>query len=141
MQVASTDNAIARFDGTTGKLIQNSGVIIADTTNDITGPQNITVSGTAIPTLRADGNTDNQQAGTLFLSQSDNFGFKIYYDALNTFDGMRITERRSGTDTVRMSFKNGGNVGIGTSDPTQLLDVAGNVRWTGNGYLTGYIFY
>lgn len=27
---SSTDNAVARFDGTTGKLIQNSGVIISD---------------------------------------------------------------------------------------------------------------
>jgi hypothetical protein len=34
---SATDNAIARFDGTTGKLIQNSAVTIADTTGDITG--------------------------------------------------------------------------------------------------------
>jgi hypothetical protein len=33
---AATDNVIARYDGATGKLIQNSGVIINDT-NDITG--------------------------------------------------------------------------------------------------------
>lgn len=34
---SSTDNAIARFDGTTGKLVQNSAVTVADTTGDITG--------------------------------------------------------------------------------------------------------
>lgn len=34
---SSTDNAVARFDGTTGKIIQNSAVTIADTTGDITG--------------------------------------------------------------------------------------------------------
>lgn len=34
---SSTDNAIARFDGTTGRVIQNSAVTIADTTGDITG--------------------------------------------------------------------------------------------------------
>lgn len=34
--VSSTDNAIVRFDGTTGKLIQNSGVIISDA-NAVTG--------------------------------------------------------------------------------------------------------
>lgn len=34
---ASTDNAVARFDLTTGQVIQNSTVIIADTTGDITG--------------------------------------------------------------------------------------------------------
>src|SRR5687768_13418462 len=27
---SATDNAVARFDGTTGKLIQNSGITIAD---------------------------------------------------------------------------------------------------------------
>lgn len=34
---SATDNAVARFDATTGKLIQNSVVIIADTTGNITG--------------------------------------------------------------------------------------------------------
>lgn len=33
---SSTDNAIARFDGTTGKIVQNSAATIADTTGDIT---------------------------------------------------------------------------------------------------------
>lgn len=40
---SATDNAIARFDGTTGKLIQNSVVTIADTTGNIAGMQKITV--------------------------------------------------------------------------------------------------
>jgi len=34
---SATDNAVARFDGTTGKLVQNSAVTVADTTGDITG--------------------------------------------------------------------------------------------------------
>lgn len=34
---SSTDNAVVRFDSTTGKLLQNSAVTIADTTGDITG--------------------------------------------------------------------------------------------------------
>lgn len=34
---SATDNAVARFDGTTGKLIQNSAVTIADTSGNITG--------------------------------------------------------------------------------------------------------
>lgn len=33
---SATDNAVVRFDGTTGKLVQNSAVTIADTTGDIT---------------------------------------------------------------------------------------------------------
>jgi hypothetical protein len=34
---SATDNAIARFDGTTGKIIQNSAVTIADTTGNMAG--------------------------------------------------------------------------------------------------------
>jgi hypothetical protein len=43
--ISSTDNAIARYDGYTGELIQNSGVIIDDS-NNISGIGNITLSGT-----------------------------------------------------------------------------------------------
>jgi hypothetical protein len=37
---SATDNAVARFDGTTGKLIQNSGVAIDDS-NNVTGIANL----------------------------------------------------------------------------------------------------
>ena len=39
---SATDNAVARFDGTTGTLIQNSTVTIADTTGDIAGATSLT---------------------------------------------------------------------------------------------------
>jgi hypothetical protein len=42
---SSTDNAVVRFDSTTGKLLQNSVVIIGDTGN-VTGVANLTVTGT-----------------------------------------------------------------------------------------------
>lgn len=42
---SATDNAIARYDSTTGKLIQNSGVTISDT-NNLAGIGNITLTGT-----------------------------------------------------------------------------------------------
>lgn len=41
---SSTDNAIARFDGTSGKTLQNSGVIIDDS-DSITGVNNLIVNG------------------------------------------------------------------------------------------------
>jgi hypothetical protein len=40
---SSTDNAITRFNGTTGKLIQNSAVIIDDT-NNVTGVNSLTAT-------------------------------------------------------------------------------------------------
>lgn len=56
---SATDNAIARFDSTTGKLIQNSAATIADTTGDITaGKYNtVAISGSSTPTLAVTGTT------------------------------------------------------------------------------------
>lgn len=58
---SSTDNAIARFDSTTGKLIQNSAVLVADTTGIISGTQGVTFTGSSsgttaiVPTAAASG--------------------------------------------------------------------------------------
>jgi hypothetical protein len=46
---SSTDNAVVRFDGTSGKLLQNSGLIVDDS-NNITSPG--TINGTTIPTSK-----------------------------------------------------------------------------------------
>jgi len=57
----ATDNAVARFDGTTGKVIQNSAVTIADTTGDVTaGAYNkvtITAPASSATLTIADGKT------------------------------------------------------------------------------------
>jgi len=47
---SSTDHAAARFDGATGKLLQDSAMIIDDSGN-VSGVGNITLSGTLIGTL------------------------------------------------------------------------------------------
>lgn len=44
---SSTDNAVARFDSTTGKIIQNSGVIVDDS-NNITGVAKITATNAKV---------------------------------------------------------------------------------------------
>lgn len=53
----ATDNAIARFDTTTGKLLQNSAATIADTTGDITAGKfnGVTISGSSTPALAVTG--------------------------------------------------------------------------------------
>lgn len=64
---SATDNAIARFDSTTGKLIQNSAATIADTTGDITaGKYNkvtITAPASGATLTIPDGVTLNAGAG------------------------------------------------------------------------------
>lgn len=85
---SATDNAIARFDGTTGKLVQNSGVIIDDT-NNITGIGTldignadttisrsaagiIAVEGVAVPTISS---TDTLSNKTLTAPKFADLGF------------------------------------------------------------------
>lgn len=46
-----TDNAVVRFDGTTGKLVQNSVVTIADSTGDVTGVGALTASTKVVSPL------------------------------------------------------------------------------------------
>jgi hypothetical protein len=53
---SSTDNAIARFDGTTGELLQNSGVLIDDSDN-VSGITSIIVDGATGNTLIVDTDT------------------------------------------------------------------------------------
>ena len=58
---ASTDNALARFDATTGKLLQNSGVIVDDS-NNVTGVVALTASGAV---------SGGSAAGAMVATQAD----------------------------------------------------------------------
>ena len=76
---SSTDNAIARFDSTTGKVLQNSAATVADTTGDITaGKYNgLTVSTTTGTLTIANGKTlaaDNTLTFTGTDSSTVGFG-------------------------------------------------------------------
>lgn len=57
---SATDNAVARFDATSGKVIQNSGVIVDDS-NNVTGVNNLTVTGD----LTVNGTTTTLNTATL----------------------------------------------------------------------------
>ncbi len=80
---SSTDNAVVRFEGTTGKLIQNSVVIIADTTGAITGTQSVQigVAGSATGTLLMTGTT----SGIVTIKTADAAG--TWTMTLPTTDG------------------------------------------------------
>ncbi len=47
---SATDHAVARYDGTSGELVQDS-LMLVDDSGNITGVGNITLSGTLIGTL------------------------------------------------------------------------------------------
>lgn len=67
---SSTDEAIARFNGTTGKIIQNSVVTITDT-GDITGATSITVTESAI-------------TPALIVNQTSTGAIALFQDSGNT---------------------------------------------------------
>lgn len=76
---SATDNAIARFDGTTGKIIQNSVITIADTTGNMAGVGTISSGAITSSSLTS---TRVLYAGTSGLIQ----------DSANmTFNGTTLT--------------------------------------------------
>lgn len=65
---SATDNAITRFDGTTGKLVQNSAVIVSDA-NGVSGVtvldvDNVNIDGNTITTTNTNGNLILDANGT-----------------------------------------------------------------------------
>ena len=110
---SATDNAVVRFDATTGKLIQNSVVIIADTTGDVTGVGNLTASGNltagGIATIGAG------SASTPSLTTTGDTNTGIFFPAADT-----IAFAEGGVESMRINAS--GNVGIGGS-PAYRFDV------------------
>jgi hypothetical protein len=92
---SSTDNAVARFDSTTGKLLQNSVVLIGDT-GAVTGVTDLTASGS----VTLNGGTAN---GVTYLNGSK----VVTSGSALTFDGT--------------NFATTGKIGAGTSSPTAKL--------------------
>jgi hypothetical protein len=125
---SATDTAIATFDGVTGKLIKNNAsVTIAAnviTALGFSGPLNGTVGATtpaagAFTTLSATGVT-TVQAGTAALpaivSTTGTADTGIFFPAADT-----VAASTAGTERMRITAN--GHVGIGTSNPTQVLSV------------------
>ena len=121
---SSTDNGIVRFDGTTGKVIQNSADVVIDDAGNVgigtTNPGykldlHVPAATNAIRVRRSDIANDvitlkseSRNEGTLQLFNSGLLGTRI-------------------TATGNHYFKYG-NVGIGTTDPEYKLDVNGDLN-------------
>jgi len=118
---SATDNAIARFDLTTGKLIQNSVVTIADTTGNMAGVG--TLSSGAITTT----GVLTVTAGTVSLPAITTTGDTntgIYFPAADT-----IAFTEGGVESMRIT--SAGDVGIGTTSPTFITGTGMEVSRTG----------
>jgi hypothetical protein len=92
---SSTDNAIVRWDGLNGKLIQNSGVIISDT-NSITGAA--TVAASSYMSIGSTAST----TGGLRLS----FGLGVYSRNWSGSGNLRLIEASGGGNFVSVGDSN-----------------------------------
>lgn len=119
---SATDNAIARFDTTTGKLIQNSVVTVADTTGSIVGPADMTIQGSFMPLaaiLAADfvsvSTTIAEVTGLrIVLPAAGSYiaNYNLYWSTAAATTGINVSSGYSGTTT---SFRHGRIMQNGTT--------------------------
>lgn len=128
---SATDNAIVRFDGTTGKLIQNSAATIADTTGDITAGKfnGVTISGTGTISGSASGtNTgDVTLAGTptylTIAGQTITRGLiTLSSDVTGT---LPVANGGTGATTLTGYVKGSGTTALTASSTIPVADVSG----------------
>ncbi len=115
---SATDHAIARFDGTTGKLIQNSGVTIDDSGNLV----GVSLSAGANPGLSAG---DISATGIVYGNSSGN----LYLRAFGAAGSVSLGNTGNGS----LAVLNSTGLGIGCA-PGYKLDVLGHAHISGDGY-------
>ena len=117
----ATDNAVVRFDGTTGKLVQNSVVTIADSTGDVAGVGALTMGGnlTLGGNLVVNGNT------TLGDAAADNLTVNATITSNMIFTDNTYDIGASGATRPR-------NLYVGTNSYISGKELIGSVTTTNN---------
>ena len=115
---SSTANAIARFDGTTGKLIKNSAATVADTTGDITAGKfnGVTISGSGTISGSSSGtNTGDQNLfSTIAVAGQSSVVADSTSDTLTLVAGTNVTiTTNATTDEITISASGGGGAPVG----------------------------
>jgi hypothetical protein len=144
---SSTDNAIVRWDGTSGSLVQNSSVVIDDSGNvgiGTTSPGSILELASTGPVLtlndtngvvggsqtsRISFEASGTETGTIgiasgagFMSVNNKSGsLSLLADSNNTSTSSTMTFSVDGSEAARIT--SGGNFVIGNSTATNLLEV------------------
>lgn len=126
--VSSTDNAIARFNGTSGDSIQNSGIIIDDT-NNITGAASLTTvnqGGIALSELTSNG-TDAVTLRAAASSAAYTITLPAVAPGSNTYlkyDGADyVWDTASGSGTVTSVSGTTNRISIGGTGTDPIVDI------------------
>ena len=128
---SATDNAVVRFDGTTGKLVQNSAVTVADTTGDITGGKynGLTVT-TTTGTLTITNGKTLAASNTLTLAGTDSTTMTFPSTSASiarTDAGQTFT----GTQTFSSPIAIGsGGTGLSTTPTNGQIDIGNGTGFT-----------
>lgn len=146
---SSTDNAIARFDGITGKVLQNSGVTIDDSSNITMG--GYTTNENILPAIRLDyrqtpltgdklaffgrGAFTLPNTNTVYLGSIVN---GIVNAPSYNFGILLSSATRSRYELAFFDAENA-RLGILTTTPTSTLDVNGTSRIRGSATFNGQI--
>jgi hypothetical protein len=100
---SATDNAIARFDSTTGKLIQDSKVTISDSGNVVnfanTGGVDLKQGGMTMFSFENQGAVD--KGGRLFITNSQAEGDTVLIQSLGSYTNISLDLLSKGTGKVQ----------------------------------------
>jgi hypothetical protein len=150
--VSSTDNAIARWDGTSGNLIQDSSVLIADdgtltTTGGVgigvTDPSEVLEVNGNIKVTENDGSSRvigaDSTSNTTIVLQGGGNGFsgpniKLGLDGNNYYDASTHVFRSIASSEVMRVDGFNSRVGIGRTPTTNALEVDGTIESTSGGF-------
>jgi hypothetical protein len=144
----ATDNAVARFDTTTGKLLQNSVVLVGDT-GVVTGVTELTASTKVVSphfdALNSAGGQLRNASGTAQLQWGGGGGNNISVDVAININpaNAQVDLSPTGTGTVKINPATAGtmnNMVIGGTTPLAITGttITANTQFTGAGTgLTG----
>lgn len=131
--VSSTDNAIARFDGATGQVIQNSAVTIADTTGVFTGASIDTAAAANVIKVNGTSLTAVTGTGAVMLAASPTTTGTLNAAAIvasGTIGASNFSGTSSGTNTGDQTNISG-NAGTATALATgRTISISGDLVYT-----------
>ena len=135
---SATDNAVVRFDLTTGKLIQNSVVTIADTTGNITTPGDIAINGGDLTTTAATMNLVNDATtinlGSTAITRAINIGTNatnVQTINIGTGAAANIISIGSATGAASLTLQSGtGGINVGTSNVARTINIGSDPAGT-----------